>query len=85
MNSSKDSPVGALFALRALIRRDNHSRLTTIIRREKYAGFYVDIATIESSDGTAMPTCYVVSPNTLNDTQVGSFLRKKEGGERLGK
>lgn len=55
---------GALYALSRLIRRELTSRLTTTIRREKYGDSFVDIATIESSDGTPMPTCYVVWPTT---------------------
>jgi hypothetical protein len=79
MTSSNDKAVGALFALKVLIRRGNLSRLTTTIRREKLGGFSVDIATIVSSDGTEMPTCYVVWPNTLSEAQVGSSLKRKEG------
>lgn len=63
-NFSKDKKVGALFALNALVRRGNLSQLTTTIRRVKFGDSYADIATIESSDGTAMPTCYVVWPST---------------------
>lgn len=55
---------GALFALSRLIRKGNLSRLTTTIRQEKFEGCSVDIATIVSSDGTVMPTCYVVWPTT---------------------
>jgi hypothetical protein len=87
MNFSKDKAEGALFALSRLIRKGNLSRLTTTIRQEKFEGCSVDIATIVSSDGTVMPTCYVVWPNTLSEEQVGSFLQsqRKEGGKRLGK
>jgi hypothetical protein len=63
-NSLNNKGEGALFALSRLIRRDNHSRLTTTIIREKFEGYSVDIATIVSSDGTVMPTCFVVWPTT---------------------
>lgn len=64
MNSSKDSGAGALYALSRLIRKGNLSRLTTTISQGKFEGFSADIAIIESSDGTPMPTCYVVWPTT---------------------
>ena len=64
MNSSPVSQVGALYALNALIRKGNLSRLTTTISQGKYEGCSADIVTIESSDGTRMPTCYVVWPTT---------------------
>jgi len=56
--------VGALYALRLLIRKDNPSQLTTIIRQGKYGDSSADIVTIESSDGTEIATCYVVWPTT---------------------
>lgn len=64
MNYCYDKEIGALFALNALIWKDNLSRLTTIIRRGKFEDCYADIATIVSSDGTEIATCYVVWPNT---------------------
>lgn len=72
MNSSNDKRVGALFALNALIRKDNLSRLTTIIRQGKFGDSYADIATIESSDGTEIATCYVVWPTMSNKVRDGS-------------
>jgi len=63
-NSLNNKEEGALYALSRLIRKGNHSRLTTTITRVKSGDYFVDIAIIVSSDGTAMPTCFVVWPNT---------------------